>query len=75
MPPLPDPVVRRQLPIIAGIIRDETWLEAERRGCPVRPDDPVVRQNVSEVILRIGADLRRALTRECELSGNSRDAA
>ena len=53
-----DPVIRRQLPDIARIIRDETWLEAERRGHTVPPDDPVVRANVCAVILRIGAQLR-----------------
>ncbi len=43
---------------IEQIIRDETWYESERRGCPVTPDDPVVRERVCEVILRIGAELR-----------------
>lgn len=53
-----DPVLRRQLPCIAQIIRDETWLEAERRGHTVPSDDPVVRANVCDVILRIGARMR-----------------
>lgn len=53
-----DPVIRHQLPCIARIIRDETWLEAERRGHTVPPDDPVVRANVCAVILRIGARMR-----------------
>lgn len=53
-----DPVLRHQLPCIAKIIRDETWLEAERRGQTVPPDDPVVRANVCAVILRIGAQMR-----------------
>lgn len=53
-----DPVIRQQLPCIAQIIRDETWLEAERRGHTVPPDDPVVRANVCAVILRIGARMR-----------------
>ncbi|HEY8994309.1 MAG TPA: hypothetical protein VIM71_06600 [Lacunisphaera sp.] len=53
-----DPVLRHQLPCIAQIIRDETWLEAERRGQTVPPDDPVVRANVCAVILRIGAQMR-----------------
>ena len=56
-----DPVMFRQLPVIQKIIADETWLESERRGCPVPPEDPVVRENVCEVILRIGAALREAL--------------
>lgn len=57
-----DPVVSRQLPHIARIIQDETWLEAERRGCPVSSDDPAVREKVCSVVLRIGADLRARLS-------------
>lgn len=57
-----DPALIRQLPIIAKIIRDETWLEGERRGCPVPPTDPVVRANVCAIILRIGAALRAQCT-------------
>lgn len=59
----PDPVVVRQLPVIEQIIRDETWLEGERRGCQVAPTDPAVRENVCQVILRIGQQLRDSLTR------------
>lgn len=57
-----DPVVSRELPIIRKIIEDETWLEAERRGCHVRPDDHVVRERVCEILLRVGQDLRDSLT-------------
>jgi hypothetical protein len=57
-----DPVIFHQLPLIARIIQDETWLEGERRGCPVSTDDPVVREKVCTVVLRIGADMRIRLT-------------
>lgn len=57
-----DPVVTQQLPHIARIIQDETWLEGERRGQPVSPDDPAVRAKVCDVVLRIGADLRARLS-------------
>jgi hypothetical protein len=53
-----DPIVFLQLPVIHQIIEDETWLESERRGCRVAPDDRVVRENVCLVILRIGSQLR-----------------
>jgi hypothetical protein len=56
-----DPVIFRELPVIQKIIQDETWLEGERRGCPVSPEDPVVRENVCLIVLRIGAELRAAL--------------
>ena len=57
-----DPVIFRELPVIQKIIDDETWLEAERRGCPVSPQDPVVRENVCQIVLRIGALLRASIT-------------
>jgi hypothetical protein len=57
-----DLVVARQLPIIQQIIQDETWLESERRGYPVSSTDPVVRENVCAVVLRIGQQLRKSLS-------------
>jgi hypothetical protein len=57
----PDPVVVRQLPVIHKIIRDETWLEGERRGCQVAANDPAVRENVCRVVLRVGQQLRDSL--------------
>lgn len=57
-------VLFRQLPVIQRIIADETWLEGERRGCWVSPDDPVVRENVCRVVLTVGAALREALMLE-----------
>ena len=59
MPPH-DPIVHHQLPVIRQIIHDETWLEGERRGCYVSPKDRVVRENVCQVILRIGQKMRDA---------------
>ena len=56
-----DPVIFREIPVIQKIIQDETWYESERRGCPVPPDDPVVRENVCQIILRIGRELRETL--------------
>lgn len=56
-----DPIVLRQLPVIQKIIQDETWLEGERRGCHVRPDDRVVRERVCEIVLRIGQQIRESL--------------
>jgi hypothetical protein len=62
MPASVDSVTFRQLPLIEQIIRDETWLEGERRGGPVSADDPAVREKVCEVVLRVGADMRHRLT-------------
>ncbi len=54
----PDPVVQRQFPVIVKIIQDETWLEGERRGLAVSPHDPTVVENVCQVVLRVGCELR-----------------
>ncbi len=56
-----DPILFRQLPVIQKVIRDEAWFESERRGCFVPPDDPVVREKVCDVILRIGCEMREIL--------------
>ena len=58
-----DPVLSIQRPMIQKIVADETRLEGERRGHYVDPADPVVRHNVCNVVLQIGADMRaRALS-------------
>ena len=57
-----DPVVFRELPVIQKVIDDETWYEGERRGCYVSPEDPVVREKVCSIILRIGRELRETFT-------------
>lgn len=59
-----DPVLHRQLPLIAKIVADETWLEAERRGRPVEPSDQSVREKVCEVVLRMGHEMRQQVLRE-----------
>lgn len=58
-----DPIIFRQLTIIHKIIEDETWLEGERRGCWVSVDDPVVRENVCQVVLRIGREMRETVAK------------
>lgn len=67
----PDPIVVRQLPVIHKIIADETWLEGERRGQPVLPSDPVVRENVCQVVLRVGQQLRDSLQEEIRAQGRA----
>lgn len=57
-----DPVVAHEIPVIRKIIEDEVWLEGERRGCAVSPNDRVVRENVCRVILQIGQQLRESIT-------------
>lgn len=57
-----DLIVWLELPVIQKIIADETWLEGERRGCAVGVHDPIVTEKVCAVVLRIGRQLREALS-------------
>ena len=66
-----DPIVLRELPVIQKVIEDETWYEGERRGCYVSPEDPVVREKVCEVILRIGRELREMATAQLAATESS----
>ncbi len=59
-----DPVLTRQFPLIQKIIDDEMWYEGERRGHAVHRDDPVVREKVCCVVLRMGAEMRAHVLRE-----------
>lgn len=70
-----DPVVFGELPLIQKIIDDETWLEGERRQAWVSSEDPVVRENVCRVILRIGRELRESVTVAIVAPESSRDRA
>jgi hypothetical protein len=64
-----DSVIFRELPVIQKIICDETWLEGERRGCWVDPEDPVVRERVCEVVLRVGRSLRASILEDLRACG------
>jgi hypothetical protein len=61
-----DPVVLRELPVIQKIIADETWLEGERRGGYVSPDDPVVQEHVCDIVLSVGEKLREYFQEQVE---------
>jgi hypothetical protein len=58
-----DPVISFEIQEIKKIISDEMWLEGERRGCPVLPDDVVVRERVCAIVLRIGQQMRDSFAR------------
>jgi hypothetical protein len=70
-----DPIVSSELPLIQKIIEDETWLEGERRHGWVSSDDPVVRENVCQVILRIGRELRESVAAGARLHPSSHGEA
>lgn len=51
--------IREELPEVERIVRDECWLEGERRGSPVPPTDPTIRARVADIILAgAGAAIR-----------------
>lgn len=55
----PSEIIRAEIQDIAQIVRDECWLEGERRGRDVEPGDRVVQARVTEIILTdLGVRLR-----------------
>lgn len=52
--------------MVEKIIMDETWLEGERRGCPVPPLDAVVNENVCRIVLEVGEELRQSAIRRLQ---------
>ncbi len=59
-----DDVTQNQVPIIAHLYEEVMAEESLARGQPVGKDDPVVRQRVSEMVLRIGAELRQVMSEQ-----------
>ena len=57
--------IRAEIPEIEKIVKNEVWLEGERRGQPVDRHDEVVRQRVAEVILNGAGRHLRAHLRPC----------
>ena len=55
-------ILIRELSLIQKIIHNEVWLESERRGCHVPDNDPVVRERVCAIVLRVGAEMRETVT-------------
>ncbi len=66
VPPTPgiEAIVSHEIPLILQIFRDENWLESERRGYSVLANDPVVREAVCRIIMRVGAQMRASITAE-----------
>ena len=53
-------LIREELPDVDQIVRDECWLEGERRGNPVEPSDAAIQERVAGIILSgAGAEIRR----------------
>jgi hypothetical protein len=49
-----------ELEVIREIFAEESYLEGERRGCPVQYRDPVVRCRVADILINgKGAELRQ----------------
>ena len=54
----------RELPILARVVANETWLEGERQGREVDPHDPEVIARVAAVVAEHGAEWREKANRE-----------
>ena len=51
--------IRTEIPEVAAILRQECWLEGERRGRLVDPHDPEMQLRVADIILAgAGAKIR-----------------
>ena len=52
-------IIRAEIPEVERIVKNECWLESERRGCHVGPHDDVIRRRVADIILAgAGASIR-----------------
>jgi len=55
-------IIHAEIPAIRQIIRNECWLEAERRGAPVDPHEDLIRERVADIILSgAGSRIRRQI--------------
>ena len=52
-------ILRREIPMMQKIKKDERWLESEKRGYDVGEQDPLVEKYVCEVIQKVGSTMRR----------------
>ena len=56
-------IIHAEISDVREIIRNECWLEGERRGSPVDPHDDLIRDRVADIILA-GAGKRLRLQHE-----------
>ena len=52
-------IIDEEIPMVKDIIKDEIWLEAERRRCHIQDTDPEVQKKVAEIIMEKGEELRQ----------------
>jgi hypothetical protein len=62
-------IIISQCEVVAQIVRDETWLEGERRSTFVAEHDPVVQGRVAEIILEVGGKMRSQSVRRLREAG------
>lgn len=51
-------ILRRELPLMQKIKKDEKWLESEKRGYDVGDADPLVERYCCELIQKVGEKMR-----------------
>lgn len=54
----PENINPKQIPLMAEIVKNETWLMGEKRGHPVDPHSPDVLSKVIDIVLKSGAQWR-----------------
>ena len=52
-------IIKAEIPLVQKIVQDETWLEGERRGCPVESNDEMVQMRVIDICLKESEKLRK----------------
>ncbi len=50
-------IIKAEIPLVQEIIRREIRLESKKRGIPVSPEDPVIKDHVFEILDKQGKDL------------------
>jgi|GEM_PF-2547274 len=65
----PEDINPREIPLIAEIVRNETWLLGEKTGCEVDPRSSEVLSRVVDIVLNIGGQWRTGI--ESEGGGSS----
>lgn len=51
-------ILRRELPLVQKIKKDEKWLESEKRGYDVGDQDPLVERRICDVVKNVGDTMR-----------------
>ena len=60
-------LLKYEIGIVRKIVRDEVWLEGERRKCPVSEEDMTVQLKVTQIVLAHGEEIRYEALKKMEM--------